>query len=105
MTGPARHVPTRRKADKGTAGRVRSWWDEWGQLVMGVWLLAVSAVVLWVAVNFWQSQRDTAQAARVSCQRAAEFGPGVADDYERRGVFTAKQLASYRASIPRVCPN
>jgi hypothetical protein len=105
MTGPAQRIPHRRASDQGRLGRFRSWWTEWGQLIMGAWLLVVSIVVLWVAVGFWQSQRDTARAARVSCERSKAFGPRVADDYEKRGVFTRRELDDYRSSIPRRCPD
>lgn len=104
MTGPARRIPTRRASDKGILGRVRAWWDEWGQLLMGAWLLVVSAVVLWVAVSFYQSQRDTAQAAKVACQRSKKLGPQIADYYARDPAFPQDVLVLYRRTIPKTCP-
>lgn len=103
MTHPEQ-TPQRRKVDRGHFRRLRAWWERWGGLVNSLWLFAVTAVVLVVAVQFWHSQAATATAARVACERSRDLGPPVLADYQHRHVLTVKQLERYRTLIPKTCP-
>lgn len=103
MTEHAVPQPRRRLADHGRAGRALAWFREWGLLVLGVWLVCVSAVLIWVAINFAQSQKQTESNARQACVRARDIGPEIVMDYERRHVLTPRVLAEYRALIPKSC--
>lgn len=132
MTGPQADVPSRREGDQGRLGKVRAFYLRWKDPVFAIVLppTAIATFVIGLQVRNYSKDRandaqivrvlaqqqakiskeqakrarETAAAAKVSCERARDFAAKVADDYEARGVFTAKQLASYRASIPKTCP-
>lgn len=93
----------RRLTDHGFAGRALAFFREWGLLILGAWLTAVSVVLLIVAVQFAQSQKDTERNAYVACVRSKEIGPSVVHDYEERGVLPPKVLALYKQLIPKDC--
>lgn len=111
MTGPVADTPQRRKEDAGLLGRARAWWSRWGQIITGVWLFAISLIVVVIALQVRGQQaasdrRDaaTAAAAKISCQRSRELGPPLADFLEREHAFPATVIARYRSTIPRSCP-
>jgi hypothetical protein len=97
-------TPRRRTADQGRIGRLLAFWRAWGLLVTGVWLIAVSACLLVVAVAFYSTQSATEESARVSCERSRVFGPAIANAYERFEILTPEQLEAYRQTIPTACP-
>lgn len=103
--------PQRRRVDHGPFSGVRAWWERWGDLATGLWLVGVTVVLVWVAVGFYQSQRrqerDSAVAAyqsTLSCRRSRAFGPPLADAYGRFRILNTEQLENYRATIPEKCP-
>lgn len=63
-----------------------------------------TAVVRLIAEQQAAQQKATAAAAKVSCQRTRQYGPAFADYFESVGVFSAKDAAAYRSSIPKTCP-
>lgn len=110
MTHPPA-TPQRRAVDRGRFQAARAWWERWGDPVMSGWLFVVTIVLVWVAVAYYHSQhrqeRDAAVAAyqsTLSCRRTRAFGPPIADAYGRFRILNAKQLISYRATIPKRCP-
>lgn len=104
MTGPTDKTPHRRTSDQGRKGRARSWWRDYGQLVTGTWLIVVSIVSFWVAIEFYQSQAATSRAAKLNCQRARAYGPALANFFERERAFPGRVLEQYRRTIPKTCP-
>jgi hypothetical protein len=97
-------TPQRRAADRGHLQSLRVWWERWGDLILGAWLICVSIVLLVVAIQFKQSQHATAQAAKTACVRSQQFGPRLVAFLEHGGVFTHTEAQAYRASIPKTCP-
>lgn len=104
MTGPTEEVPRRRAGDDTAKGRLVAWWRRWGQLITGVWLMLVSTILTVLALGFYQQKSDTANAARISCQRSKALGPKLADYYARDPAFPQDVLKLYRRTIPHVCP-
>lgn len=96
--------PRRRAEDHGLRARVRAFWDRWGQLITGIWLIMVSTGLILIAIQFYSGKSATDTAARVACDRGRKFGPPLADYYARENVFTQEQLAEFRALIPTKCP-
>lgn len=103
--------------------RLRSFNQKWGdvvQVVVGTLVVALAAVVVLIALEIRSSSRDTEVTARVSCERARQFGPALADFYDRQGAFEgltppvrAFYLREeiplptpklYLATIPETCP-
>jgi hypothetical protein len=97
----ADHPPTRLRQ---IADRVAQFWERWGQLITGVWLISISTVLVIVAVSFYASQSDTTQAAKLACLRSQKFGPPFVDGLERNHIVPPKVIRFYRASIPTKCP-
>lgn len=93
----------RRLSDHGFAGSALAWFKEWGLLVLGSWLCVVSVVLIWVAVNFAESQNRTEHNAYVACVRSQLIGPSVVKDYEDRGALPPAVLAAYKKLIPKDC--
>lgn len=96
--------PRRRLADHGRVGAFLAWWREWGSLITGVWLIAISAVLLVVAFAFYGSQSANARSSQLACERSREFGPALANAYERYRILNPRQLQAYRQTIPSRCP-
>lgn len=103
MTHPEA-TPQRRKVDQKRFPELREWWGRWGGLIKGVWGVALSIVLVWVALGLRASQHETDVAAKQGCLRSRDLGPAVLADYGRRRVLTPKQLERYRALIPKTCP-
>lgn len=103
MTGPAEH-PNRRESDQRLVGRTLAWWRRWWQLITGIWLIAVSTGLFVLGLAFYQSQSQTEQAARVSCERTVMFGPELAEFYAREHVFSPEKQRQVLATIPKSCP-
>lgn len=92
-------------------GRVRRWWLEYGQLVLGAWLICVSLFVAQQARLYRHDQQrlrvEAVHARRQSqelCRRARIFGPPIAAAYARYHILTPAQVEAYRSSIPVACP-
>ena len=105
--------------------RSRVWFVRWKDLIVAATACTaavISIVAAWFVYDFNRSRaedqrvvrviaeqqahsaKETAAAAKLSCERTREYGPGLADDYERRGVFTHEQIQRYRKTIPSSCP-
>lgn len=100
------NCPARRSTD-GRYRRMRAareWWARWGQLVTGIWLLVLSAVMTVALIVYAIDQHQAAQAARASCNRTKELGPYAVKDAEHRHVYPPKQLKIAKATIPKSCP-
>lgn len=125
MTGPHDDTPARRATDQGALGKARAWWRKWGQLIIGVSVLALAiatfaiglevraysqaraqdaAAVRLIASQQAAQQQQTAHAAKVSCQRSMQYGHALADFFERERVLSPAAADAYRASIPKSCP-
>jgi hypothetical protein len=102
MTG----CPARRATD-GRYRRLRAlrdWWGRWGQLVTGVWLLALSAVMTIALIVYAVDQHQAGRTARASCERTKELAPYAVADFERRHVYPPDKLKKAKATIPKSCP-
>lgn len=125
MTGQIRTTPQRRAEDASRFARARAWWQRNGPLVMGPILLVIGIVVVVIAFKVKdyseqrardaeavrvialqqaEQQKQTAAAARLSCQRTRQYGPALADYYERERVLPLRVIDEYRRSIPKTCP-
>lgn len=104
MVRSAERHPGERLDDQGRKARLRAFWQRWGQLITGVWLIVVSLSILAVAlvVRNEQSARDAS--SRVQCERTMLFGPPLADYLEREGVLSIELARKYRETIPSRCP-
>lgn len=124
MTGQRPNNPARRLGDRGIVGRFQTWWWGVGQPILGIFVLLLgvglfvvglevrgfsesrardAAVVRQLAEQNAKQQAATAKAARISCNRSRQFGPVIADFYEKNGL-NPRLIVQYRASIPKVCP-
>jgi hypothetical protein len=103
-------LPRRRANDQPRTRRRQlldgflGFWERWGQLITGLWLIAVSTVITVVAIQFHGSQSDTARAAKLACVRSQKFGPPFVDGLEQHHIVPPKVIRFYRASIPTSCP-
>jgi hypothetical protein len=103
-------LPRRRVNDQPRTRRRRmldgflGFWERWGQLITGLWLIGVSTVLVIVAASFYASQSDTARAAKLACVRSQKFGPPFVDGLERHHIVPPRVIAFYRSSIPKTCP-
>jgi hypothetical protein len=95
--------PSQREADRGRLGRALGWYQRWGLLLTGLWLIGVSLAVLVVAVAFVRSQQTTERNARVACVRGMQIGPWIVKDYEQRQALPSSVLEQYRKLIPKTC--
>lgn len=103
-TGP--NHPLRREADRASwFARSRAWWRLSGPLILGPLYILLAAWLFFVSVKVYAQDSATDTAARVNCERAREFGPYIANDFEARSVFPTKTIMGrYRLLIPRECP-
>jgi quinol-cytochrome oxidoreductase complex cytochrome b subunit len=104
-------TPQRRAVDQGPFRAPRAWWERWGGLITAIWLFIVTAVLIYVALAFYYSQRrqehDAAVAAYQStlyCRRTIAFGPALATAYQRFQILDTAQLKNFRETIPEKCP-
>lgn len=122
-----------RASDQGRRAWMKSWWSDGGKdLILGVSgiVACIGCLVLGALVYRANEQRasdqrivrvlaqqqakisleqakrarETAAAAKLSCQRARVLGPPLADYYARDPAFPAAVLGEYRRTIPKSCP-
>jgi TRAP-type C4-dicarboxylate transport system permease large subunit len=113
MTPPP--VPARRAGDGSRGRRAMAWLQRWGLLIEGLVLLIVCVVIGIGTYRYAQDQKDTTQAARVSCERSKKFGPYLVRKYSvdhtfggaaiHSGDTEAGLLRSYAETIPTDCPS
>lgn len=111
MTTPTRAGDLDDTGARKRAGRVRGWWREYGQLLLGAWLIAVSLFVAQQARLYRHDQQrlrvEAVHARKQSqelCKRARIFGPPIAHAYAKYHILTPAQVQAYRSSIPVACP-
>lgn len=99
----------RRASDGHRFPRLKEWWDHWGALVTGGWMLFVSTGLLVLGVLVYIAKtnedkilRNASVQAHVACLRGKEFGPASVKLY--RPVVTPSQLHDLRKLIPTRCP-
>ena len=93
--------------------RLRDFVDRWGDVITLVFAtvlvcfaILIGDVALQIRQKSIQDAHNSAVARRTSrqsCLRTREFGPALADAYERFHILSTEQLRSYRATIPRTC--
>jgi len=103
----------RREADRGRRALFRVWWKDGGKdLVLGfagviacVGCLVLAA--LWYGTDREQARtaRETAAAAKLTCERTRTFAPYLIKDYRERRVFPPELLDFYESSLPEKCPD
>lgn len=103
MTDPE---PTRRATDRlhPRLLALHRWWENWGQLLSGIWLIIVSIVLASAVIIYAVDSHDSAIALKASCIRTKKFGPALAVAYAKYHILTAEQLVEYRKTIPTKCP-
>lgn len=103
-TGPSRELYQRRDEDGGRFARARAWWTRNWSIIAGVWLVCLSAWVVWVSLEIRASEQESNLAAKVQCERSMQLGPSLADYYASDPFFPREVLRVYRQTLPKTCP-